>query len=144
MTILAKNLMKKCNQKSSQISQLERALRIQQKVASAGFDWPTWHGALDKVVEETNEVKAELEAPVQNSHKVDEELGDLLFAIVNVVRHQKSDPDQLLKAASDKFEKRYLLTAHYVQQLGLTMEEASDDQMEAGWQYAKQQEKEST
>jgi len=132
--------MKKCNQKTSQISQLQRALNIQLQVSSAGFDWPTWHGAFEKVVEETHEVKAELEAAVQNNRKIDEELGDLLFAVVNVVRHQKANPDQLLKAASDKFEQRYQHTVHYIKEQGLTMEEASEAQMEAGWQYAKQQE----
>jgi len=127
------------NNNKPPMSQLQRALDLQLKVAKTGFDWPTWHGALEKVYEEAGEVKAELEAPLQDPQKIDEELGDLLFAIVNVVRHQKSNPDLLLKAATDKFELRYSHVEHYIKTLGLTMEHANDAQMEAGWQYAKQQ-----
>lgn len=126
-------------QNKSQMSQLQRALELQLRVAQTGFDWPTWHGALEKVYEEADEVKAELEASIQDTNKIDEELGDLLFAIVNVVRHQKANPDLLLKAATDKFETRYCHVEDYVQTLGLTMGQATDEQMEAGWQYAKQQ-----
>lgn len=121
------------------VSELQRALDIQLKVAKAGFDWPSWQGALEKVYEEADEVKAELEMNPQDAVKVNEELGDLLFAIVNVVRHQKQQPDDLLKAATDKFTARYNHVEDYVQTLGLSMEAASDEQMEAGWQYAKQQ-----
>ena len=120
-------------------SQLQRALILQQRVAKTGFDWPSWHGALEKVYEETNEVKAELEIANPTSSKVNEELGDLLFAVVNVVRHQQANPDELLKAATDKFETRYGHVEDYVKTLGITMAQATDEQMEAGWQYAKQQ-----
>jgi len=129
------------NNRKSPVSQLQRALELQLKVAKTGFDWPSWHGALGKVYEEVDEVKAELETLYQDDNKINEELGDLLFAVINVVRHQKSNPDLLLKAATDKFEVRYNHVEHYVKTLGLTMEQASDEQMEAGWQYAKQQRK---
>ena len=131
--------MKQPNQKTQQISQLQRALAIQLKVASLGFDWPSWHGALEKVREEVDEVNDELIAHPQDQDKINEELGDLLFAVVNVVRHNKACPEDLLKAATDKFESRYAYVEQYIAQLGLSMSEASDEQMEAGWQYAKQQ-----
>ena len=133
--------MKNCKKNTPENSQLKRALAVQLEVAQIGFDWPSWHGALDKVSEEVDEVKAEFEANNQDNAKIDEELGDLLFAVINVVRHQKSCPDALLKAATDKFETRYNHTQHYVQSLGLTMSDATQEQMEVGWQYAKQQAK---
>ena len=119
------------------INQLTRALSVQQQVAKTGFDWPSWHGALEKVREEVEEVFEELNAPSQDSRKINEELGDLLFAIVNVVRHQNTCPNELLQHATDKFETRYLDVQHYICEQGLTMEDATDEQMEAGWQYAK-------
>lgn len=131
--------MKKCHENSTQTNQLKRALAVQLKVARAGFDWPSWHGALEKVKEEVKEVNEELLAVSIDKQKVDEELGDLLFAVINVVRHNGSCPEQILKAATDKFEARYSHTAQYVAKLGLTMDEATDEQMEAGWQYAKHQ-----
>lgn len=131
--------MNKCNENSTQINQLTRALAVQLKVAGAGFDWPSWHGALEKVREEVEEVNDELTASQINQQRINEELGDLLFAVVNVVRHNSVCPNDLLKGATDKFEARYVHTEHYVNELGLTMDEATDEQMEAGWQYAKQQ-----
>lgn len=123
------------------INELLRALAIQKKVAQAGFDWPSWHGALEKVREEVDEVEQELAKCVHEPDKINEELGDLLFAVINVVRHQGACPNELLKAATDKFEGRYSDVEAYITSIGLTMEAASDEQMEAGWQYAKQRAK---
>lgn len=123
------------------VNELIRALDIQTQVSQAGFDWPSWHGALDKVREEVDEVYDELKQYPQDKQKIDEELGDLLFAVVNVVRHHKACPNTLLKSASDKFEGRYQDVEYYVTQLGLSMEQATDEEMEAGWQYAKAQAK---
>lgn len=119
------------------INQLTRALAVQLQVAKTGFDWPSWHGALEKVREEVDEVFDELNEPSQDNRKINEELGDLLFAVVNVVRHQNACPNELLQQATDKFEMRYLDVQHYICEQGLTMEDATDEQMEAGWQYAK-------
>ena len=110
---------------------------MQQEVAKTGFDWPSWHGALEKVREEVEEVFDELNGAPQDSRKINEELGDLLFAVVNVVRHQNACPNELLKQATDKFDTRYRDVQHYICEQGLTMEDATDEQMEAGWQYAK-------
>lgn len=131
--------MTESNKNLSQVSQLQRALDVQLKVAKIGFDWPSWQGALDKVREEVDEVNDELIASIQDQDKINEELGDLLFAVVNVVRHNKACPESLLKAATDKFESRYEHVEYYINQLGLSMSEATEEQMEQGWQYAKQQ-----
>lgn len=121
------------------VSELQRALDIQSEVAKVGFDWPSWHGALDKVYEEIDEVKVELEMQDIDVAKVNEELGDLLFAVVNVIRHQNENPDKVLKEATDKFAMRYKSVERYLKKLGLTMEQANEQQMEEGWQYAKQE-----
>ncbi|WP_350633978.1 MazG nucleotide pyrophosphohydrolase domain-containing protein, partial [Pseudoalteromonas sp. 2-MNA-CIBAN-0060] len=71
---------------------LSKAKKIQQRVAALGFDWPSYHGALDKVSEEVEEVKEALAHNPYSDHSA-EELGDLLFATVNVARHVKRDPE---------------------------------------------------
>ena len=58
-------------------SELQRALEVQKQVAKIGFDWPSWHGALEKVYEEADEVKVELQKPKTDNTKINEELGDL-------------------------------------------------------------------
>ncbi len=82
---------------------LWRAEKIQKKAAKVGFDWPDVSGALDKLSEET----AELKAAIAGDGDPAEELGDLLFAAVNAARFLKVDPEDALQAASDKFAARF-------------------------------------
>ena len=115
---------------------LSKAKKIQQRVASMGFDWPTYHGALDKVSEEVLEVK---EAITQNplSDHTAEELGDLLFATVNVARHVKRDPEQLLRNANDKFSARFEKVQAYLQAQGKSLDTASLEEMDNAWEAIK-------
>src|SRR5256885_4953976 len=86
------------------------ALRIQQRAADVGFDWPNARGPLEKVNEETRELEAELTpegtAPRSALPAVEAELGDLLFAVVNLSRKLKIDPGAALEKANAKFQRR--------------------------------------
>ncbi len=105
---------------------LDRAAKLQKRAARTGFDWPDASGPRAKILEELDEV-AEAEPDEQA-----EELGDLLFAVVNLARHLKIDPEDALRKANRKFERRFraIETAPGFADLDL-------DQMEALWQAAK-------
>lgn len=111
---------------------LSKAKKIQQRVAALGFDWPTYHGALDKVSEEVNEVKEAIEQDPLSEHTA-EEIGDLLFATVNVARHVKRDPEQLLRNANNKFSSRFEKVQAYLHAQGKTLESASLEEMDNAW-----------
>ena len=105
---------------------LERAVKLQKRAARTGFDWPDASGPRAKIDEELTELAKA--APDDQA----EELGDLLFAVVNFARHLKIDPEDALRQANRKFERRFraIETAPRFESLGL-------DQMEALWQAAK-------
>jgi MazG family protein len=114
---------------------LLRATKLQKKAAKVGFDWPTQLGVLGKIREELLELQAAVDEP--DPEAIDEELGDLLFAVVNLARHSGSDPELLLDAANRKFEQRFAAMEQLLHQRRLTLEEASLDQMEDAWQTTK-------
>jgi len=115
---------------------LTKAKKIQQRVASLGFDWPSYQGALDKVAEEVGEVKEALAHDPYSEHSA-EELGDLLFATVNVARHIKRDPEQLLRSANAKFMARFEKVAAYLSERGQCLETASLEEMDSAWEAIK-------
>ena len=84
---------------------LSRAAKLQKRAASVGFDWDDIYGPIAKVREELMEVEAELDSGDEAA--LEEELGDLLFAVVNIARYQKIDPEQALRLANQKFEQRF-------------------------------------
>lgn len=108
---------------------LERAAKLQKRAARTGFDWPDASGPKAKIFEELGEIEAAT-AP----DEVEEEVGDLLFAVVNFARHLNVDPEQALRKANRKFEARFR-TIEVVP----GFEEMSLDAMEALWTAAKQQ-----
>ena len=82
--------------------------KLGSKAAKIGFDWPNVEGLFDKVQEEIKELQAELTAPAEKaSPAVEEELGDLLFTIVNLARHLKIDPESALRTSNAKFRRRF-------------------------------------
>ncbi|MSP52185.1 MAG: nucleoside triphosphate pyrophosphohydrolase [Alphaproteobacteria bacterium] len=85
---------------------LSRAAKLQSRAARVGFDWPEASLILAKIVEETEELRAAMAAPNDQGH-IAEELGDLLFACVNLVRHLKVDPEAAMRSANAKFERRF-------------------------------------
>lgn len=112
---------------------LSRADKIQQRVAHHGFDWPSWHGCMDKVREEVEEVEAELAAEEVCQERVADELGDLLFAVVNLVRSQQQDPEQVLRRANAKFERRFRGVENRLAEMGLSTEVADLALMDRIW-----------
>ncbi len=117
---------------------LSKAKKIQQRVAGLGFDWPSYHGALEKVAEEVDEVKEALAVDPYSAHSA-EEIGDLLFATVNVARHIKRDPEQLLRNANDKFSARFEKVQAYLHAHGQSLDTATLEEMDAAWDEIKKQ-----
>lgn len=118
---------------------LMRAEKIQKRAARVGFDWATIGPVIDKIEEELKELRAELDAGEIDQAKVTDELGDVLFAVANLARHCKVDPEVALRATNDKFEKRFRHIERRLSETGHTPSEASLEEMEALWQDAKTQ-----
>ena len=116
---------------------LQQAHLIQERCRRVGFDWDDPRQVLDKVVEEIEELRAELGARRRHPGRVREELGDLLFALVNLARHLDVDAEGTLKDANDKFRKRF---RHIEDEFRRQKRELSDvplAEMETVWQQAK-------
>jgi tetrapyrrole methylase family protein/MazG family protein len=117
---------------------LLRSHRIQEKVGRVGFDWENPEGALEKVREELEEfTEAWATEPAE---RAEEEMGDLLFALVNAARLAGINAEEALRKSIVKFEERFRSVEDGLRRQGLTPEEASLDQMEALWQAAKKTE----
>jgi len=118
---------------------LTRAAKLQRRAARVGFDWPTLAPVLAKLEEELGEVKAEL-AAAGSHERLEGEVGDLLFAAVNLARHLGIDGESALRAANQKFERRFRAIEKALRAAGRDLEAASLDEMEALWQRAKARE----
>jgi ATP diphosphatase len=112
---------------------LMRAEKLQKRAARTGFDWPDTVGVVEKIAEELEEVH---NAATQEERE--EEIGDLLFAVVNLARHLKVDPEAALRSANGKFDRRFRSMEDMV---GEEFTRLSLDEKEALWQRAKQREK---
>lgn len=116
---------------------LMRAQKIQHKAAKAGFDWDDISGALDKVYEEAGEVKDALHDG--SAGHTEEEIGDLLFACVNVCRFAHVDGEEALTAATDKFAARFKITERLARENGVDMKSAPTEELDRLWNEAKKQ-----
>ncbi|MES2439676.1 MAG: nucleoside triphosphate pyrophosphohydrolase [Verrucomicrobiota bacterium] len=114
---------------------LLRASKLQKKAAKVGFDWPVEAGVLTKIREELLELEAAMDE--QDLAAVSEEMGDLLFSVVNLARFRRVDPEVLMAAANTKFETRFGAMEKILKSNGLTLEAATADQMEDAWEAAK-------
>lgn len=114
---------------------LTRARKLQQRAARVGFDWPTAAGAWAKLHEELAE--AERAIASGDAGAIDDELGDLLFAVVNVARHHGCDPEALLRAANAKFERRFRHVETALAARGVAVEDAAPEVLDALWEAAK-------
>jgi len=110
-----------------------RAEKIQAKAAKVGFDWPDVSGAMDKLDEEL----AELKAAIRSGQGTEEELGDLLFSVVNVARFLDIDPEEALHQTSDKFVGRFAYLEQAARDRGVNFAEMTLDEMEALYQEGK-------
>ncbi len=119
-------------------SALMLAEAVQKKVAKVGFDWSEESQVLDKIEEEIREIRTAY--ATGNDEEIDEEIGDLLFAVVNLPRFRKRDmAEDLLLSAVKKFERRFRYVEKELKSAGISPENASIEQMEAFWQMAKKQ-----
>jgi ATP diphosphatase len=116
---------------------LNSALEIQLKCAELGFDWPDVTPVFDKVLEEIDEIKAEVQAPKQEQDKIEDEVGDLLFAVINLARHLKVHPETALQKANEKFTQRFALVERFANSDSLELDRMSLDALEVLWSRAK-------
>jgi nucleoside triphosphate diphosphatase len=118
---------------------LTRALKLQNNAGRVGFDWNDPRAVLAKIREEADEIEAELD---RGHHKsVAAEVGDLLFAVVNLARHLSADPEGLLRETNLKFERRFEAIERALAARGKTPKDASLAEMDALWDEAKAAEK---
>ena len=118
---------------------LSRAAKLQKRAATVGFDWPAALPVLDKVREELDEV---LQAMADgDADALEDEVGDLLFAAVNLARHLKQDPEHALRRANRKFERRFRFIEQALRDSGRPIEDCDLDELDALWGEAKRQEK---
>ncbi|MGO9209067.1 MAG: nucleoside triphosphate pyrophosphohydrolase [Terriglobales bacterium] len=149
---------------SSAIPALLEASKLSSRAAHVGFDWPNVEGLFDKLAEETTELQHELEhfpAPgprpahrgIAGSHtgavvpgeelkaRLEDEIGDMLFVLVNIARYLSLDPESALKKTNRKFKRRFQWLEQEIRRSGRRLEDATLDEMEALWQQSKTQEK---
>jgi MazG family protein len=145
---------------SSAMPALLEAHKLSSRAAHVGFDWPEISGLFAKLSEETYELQHELQqlpatvhppgqnnagsgktqVPEQLRHRLEEEVGDLFFVLVNIARYLSLDPESSLKKTNRKFKRRFQWIEDQLRQNGRTPQQASADELEALWQQAKQQE----
>jgi ATP diphosphatase len=118
---------------------LARALKLQRAAGKVGFDWNDVRQVIAKMREETAEVEAVLDGPDRDAQA--EEIGDLLFAVVNLARHMKVDPDMALRGANAKFERRFASIEEALAREGRSPTESTLAEMDALWNAAKAAEK---
>jgi len=126
---------------------LMRAEALQKRARQAGFDWPDAGGALAKVREELAEVTQEIESDrafvaakeskISATPELAEEIGDLLFSIVNLTRHLKLDAEELLTGANDKFTRRFRAVEERIKASGKSMSDCTLEELDAVWNEVK-------
>jgi len=149
---------------SSAIPSLLEAYKLSSRAAHVGFDWPNVEGLFEKLAEETTELKHELQhfpAPgprpahrgIAGAHtgavtppeglkaRLEDEIGDMLFVLVNIARYLSLDPESALKKTNRKFKRRFQWLEQEIRRSGRRLEDATLDEMEALWQQSKTQEK---
>jgi ATP diphosphatase len=114
---------------------LTRALKLQEKAARVGFDWKDAKPILDKIEEEIAELREAIDS--DDRAAVEDEFGDVLFALVNFGRHLKIDPEKAVRGTNEKFRTRLHAVERALEEAGSSLEAASLDEMEALWQRAK-------
>jgi MazG family protein len=147
---------------SSAMPALLEAHKLSSKAAHVGFDWPNVEGLFDKLHEETDELRRELEKfpepgprpnlrgvagsgqqqiPDELRARIEEEVGDLFFVLVNIARYLSLDPESALKKTNRKFKRRFQWMEEQLRESGRAPEQTNIDELEGLWQQAKQLEK---
>ena len=115
---------------------LTRAVKLQKRAARVGFDWQELPPVLAKIREELAELEQEVASGAPMA-RVEDELGDLLFAVANLARKLEVDPEQALRSTNRKFERRFRYMEARLRERGLKPEQVSLEEMDAGWDEAK-------
>jgi ATP diphosphatase len=117
---------------------LTRAMELQRKASTVGFDWNDPRAVLAKIREEADEIEAALDGG--DANELAEETGDLLFALVNLARHVGADPETALRGTNAKFERRFAYIERALSAKGRSLEQATLEEMDALWNEAKGEE----
>jgi nucleoside triphosphate diphosphatase len=145
---------------SSKMPALLEAHKLSSRAAHVGFDWPEIEGLFAKLEEETAELREELkvvtvkgpsgtgiagsgkpQVPPELRERLEDEVGDLFFVLVNIARYLSLDPESALRKTNRKFKRRFQWMEERLRASGRTPQQASMDELETLWQQAKQQEK---
>lgn len=126
------SLLKEASKDSSALSQ---AYRLTRQVSKVGFDWPDLGGVLRKLDEEIEELREALS--LQDKKRICEEMGDLLFVLVNVSRWLQIDPEEALKKTLKKFSSRFHYIETALHQQGKTLQQSNLDEMDQLWEKSK-------
>jgi nucleoside triphosphate diphosphatase len=147
---------------SSKMPALMEAFKLSSRAANVGFDWPEIEGLFEKLAEETAELRAELsrddlkaapagppgqgiagsgKPPPETRERLEDEVGDLFFVLVNIARYLSLDPESALRKTNRKFKRRFQWMEDRLRADGRTPHQASMEELESLWQQAKQQEK---
>jgi MazG family protein len=117
---------------------LSYAYHVQRKAAKVGFDWPDVGGALAKIVEENTELTEAITDG--DAQRIDDELGDLLFAVVNVARHLDIEPEAALRVATHKFRRRFERVELLAEERGISIGESDLAVLDGLWDEVKRDE----
>jgi len=153
MEVFVRRELKRCNVKSKKkirhrsaikslpknLSSLLLAYQLTKRVSKLGFDWPNLSGVLEKLDEETKEFREALS--LQNQNKIREEIGDLLFVLVNIARVLRINPEEALKKTVKKFNRRFQYIEKSLQQNGKSLHQSNLIEMDLLWEEAKKREK---
>src|SRR5262245_26877661 len=123
----------------SKLPAIHEAHQISSRAARVGFDWPDVEGIFDKLQEEVRELKEVISSGSDETRRerLEDEIGDMLFVIVNIARYLKIDSESALKRANRKFKSRFQYMEGELAKQGKTLEQTSLEEMEALWQKAK-------
>jgi len=121
---------------------LPRALKLQEQAGKVGFDWNDARAVLAKIREEADEIESALALGPAEHNRLAEEVGDLLFAVVNLARHAGADPETALRAANAKFERRFAAIERALAARGKSPQQSTLTEMDALWDAAKAAERE--
>ncbi|HIF9342777.1 nucleoside triphosphate pyrophosphohydrolase [Photobacterium damselae] len=119
---------------------LTRADKIQKRCAQFGFDWDSLAPVAEKVVEELDEVMDEYQQVTLDQNRIEEEMGDLLFSVVNLSRHLNVNPERALQKANKKFERRFRKVEKNVLEKGMEISNCSLEQLDQEWNIVKKME----
>lgn len=117
---------------------LSRALKLQDRAARVGFDWPSLEPVFAKLEEELKELHHEINQQASRE-RIIEELGDILFVCANIARHLKVDPELALRQANQKFEKRFHRIEELLAEQGKTPQQSNLEEMDKFWDVAKKE-----